>query len=143
MPNKKSKNSGLNQKLTLSMKQVILFVVIFGLVTGIAIVKSFAAPANGRGGSRPGGGTSASCSAPPTTVGSTWTVTGNGLPPFAIVQFLVSDSTGAASSVTVMTNSSGSAVAAGHAYIAGTDKVKVTDTTRKFNTLATCSFQVS
>lgn len=85
----------------------------------------------------------ASCSGTPTSVGSTWSVTGSGLPASTMVQFLVQDSSGALSSTTAMTDPNGAASVSGPAWTAGTDSVRLTDTSSKWNTLATCSFQVS
>lgn len=60
MPTKKSKKpSLLNQQKTFTIKQVLFFVILFALVTCIAIVKSFAAPSNGK---RGGGSGSSSLS---------------------------------------------------------------------------------
>ena len=99
--------------------------------SGTAFAKSHAA-----------GGSTATCAGTPATVGSTYGVTGSGLPASTMVQFLVSDSSGAESSTTAMTDSSGSASVSGTAWVAGTDKVTITDTSSHWNTLATCSFQV-
>lgn len=87
----------------------------------------------------------ASCAATsnPVAVNSTYTVVGSGLPANTMVQFLVTDSSGAESSTTAMTGSNGSASVSGHAWVAGTDSVTITDTTSKWSTLTSCSFQVS
>lgn len=86
---------------------------------------------------------SAACSAGSVAVGSTYTVNGTGLPASSMVQFLVTDSSGAESSTTAMTDASGAAAVSGHAWVSGTDQVSVTDASGKWTTLTTCSFVVS
>ncbi len=84
-----------------------------------------------------------SCSAASVSVGSTYTVNGSGLLASSMVQFLVTDSSGAESSTTALTDASGSASVSGHAWVAGTDQVAITTDSSPWTTLATCSFTVS
>ena len=58
MPNRKSKKTGLNRKVTFSMSQIVLFIVVFAVVGSIALFKSFAAQPASKGGGKTGSGTS-------------------------------------------------------------------------------------
>lgn len=139
----KNKSNGLNQKLTLSMQQVILFVVIFGFVAGVAVFKSFAAPANGKGGS--GGSTSGSCSVSPNpvAVGAQWTVTGSNLGANAIVDVLITDSA-ATTAFNIQADASGNLTDTWHSYNTGTSKVTMKEASHnKQVTVANCSFTVN
>ena len=115
--------------------------IVFGL-TAAAVVLAPATAFAAKGGHPQSSGGGA-CTAGSVAVNTSYTVSGTGLPANSMVQFLVTDSTGAESSTTAMTSSSGAASVSGHAWAAGTDTVNITDTSSKWNTLATCSFQVS
>jgi hypothetical protein len=60
-----------------------------------------------------------------------------------MVDVLATDSTGATSSVTTMADSSGVASMIENAWTAGPASARITDTSRRHNLLASCSYSIS
>ena len=79
----------------------------------------------------------------PVAVNTSYTTDGFNLPSSVIVDVLATDATGATSSLTAMTDGSGFVSVSQHAWSAGPASVKITDTSRHHNLLASCSFSIS
>ena len=113
------------------------------VIAAAAIGSVFVAPvgAQARG---TAGTASGSCSeAPnPVAVGSTYTVSGSHLPAGQIVNVTVTDPAGTQWG-SVRTTSTGTLTYAGVASVVGSYSVRITDSSRKANLLASCAFKAT
>jgi hypothetical protein len=118
------------------------------IVPVIVAVAALSAATPAFGARNSGGGTttgSAGCavSPSPVVVDSSYSVVGSGLRANVIVDVLVTDSAGATSSTTAMTDNTGHVVVGAHAWVTGQGSVQITDTSRKHNLLAHCVFSIT
>lgn len=118
------------------------------LVSGVAAVvlfptAAFAAHGGGSGGTTSSGSGSCTVSPNPVPLNTSYSVNGSGLPANSMVDVFATDSTGGTSSTTAMTDGTGHVSVLEHAWAAGPGSAQVTDTSRKHNLLASCTFSIT